>query len=393
MINLKKNKQTIKVSSKRYLSAKKFKIYIHSQIADYFMGIWANKPKPFSYTEEQKRMFMLKSVNGEADRKVPPQPEIFFNPNDKSVRYNGRKLSELPFHLIRSLRIDELYTKVLFHYNFIYAKLSCMPLNSLIADYEDCLNTYKYDKEVNLIIDALRLSSSILSVSATNIVPQIIGRLLPYTYMNPKKFANVRFLIDECESDGLRDSAFVPAFNCFHVPGGPLTYSLEAHPFAVYGIHLIMAGTQLLSVSNKFIIFDLSSGDVVRVINPQIEGIMQSLSVSPDQKYCISYTNNDLIVFCNIISGDVNVMERYPLKDLLNKKQINEKPQNNNTKQNKQQINKPLNNKNKTTTNNNQNNTKQDPKSKENLKVKDQRSRDNKGKDKSKKISFLLIKS
>jgi WD40 repeat protein len=298
------------VSSKRFLSNPKFKSYVHSQIADYFMGLWANKPKPFSYTEEQKRMFMLKSLHGEADRKVPAQPEIFYNPNDNSIRYNGRKLSELPFHLIRSARIEELYASVLFHYKFLFAKLSCMPLNSLIADYEDYLGSYKYDKEVVLVSDALRLASSILSASASNLVPQIIGRLLPYTYMNQKKFSNVRTLIQECESEGIKDCAFVPAYNCFHVPGGPLVYSLEAHPFAVYGICLMSDATQLLSVSNRFIMFDLSSGDVMRVMNPQIEGIMQSLSASSDRKYCISFTNNDQIVVCNVISGDVKVTNR-----------------------------------------------------------------------------------
>jgi hypothetical protein len=309
------HRQFIQVSMKRYLSNDDFKVYIHSQISDYFLGIWANVPKPYTYTEEQKRMFLLKSLHGEADRKVPPQPEIFVNSNDPnaSVRYNGRKLSELPFNLLRSNRIEELFNKALFHYKFLYAKLSCMPLNSLIADFEDFLNNNKFDKEVALVTDTLRLSSSILSVSATNLVPQIVGRLLPYTYIQSKKFDNIRALIGECESDGLQNSAFVPAFNCFHVPGGPLVYSLEAHPFAVYGVSLMADDTQLLSVSNKFIIFDLSSGDVVRVINPQLEGILQSLSVSPDKKYCVSYSNNDQIVICNIISGDCKISNRYVL--------------------------------------------------------------------------------
>ena len=139
----------------------------------------------------------------------------------------------------------------------------------------------------------------------------IIGRLLPYKFLNSKRFDNVRYLLDNCETDGLENSAFVPAFNCFHSPGGPLVYSLEAHPFGVYGISLMCDDTQLLSVSNKFIIFDLSSGDVVRVINPQVEGILQSLAVSPDKKYCVSFSNNDQIVVCNIIIDDVKVMSRH----------------------------------------------------------------------------------
>ena len=195
----------------------------------------------------------------------------------------------------------------------MHAKLSFMPLNSLIADFEDCLVNYKQDKEVILVLDALRLSSSLLSASATNLAPQIIGRLLPFKFIKSKRFDNVRKLLEKCETDGLENSAFVPAFNCFHSPGGPLVYSLEAHPFGVYGISLMSNDTQLLSVSNKFIIFDLSSGDVVRVINPQVEGILQALSLSEDKKYCVSFSNNDQIVVCNVVIDDVKVFARHIL--------------------------------------------------------------------------------
>lgn len=295
---------------KRFLSNPEFKKYVHSQIADYFMGIWANTPKPYSYTEEQKRMFMLKSLHGEADRKVPAQPEIFINPTDMSVRYNGRKLSELPFHLIRSKRIKELYSKVIFNYKFLFAKLSCMPLNSVLADFEDYLSNYKYNKEVVLVSDALKLSSSILTQNPSNLAPQIIGRLFPYKFKDSRKFSNVKALIEECETDGLKDCALIPAFHAFHAPGGPLIYSLESHTFAVYGIYLLNDSMQLISVSNRFIVYDLTSGDIVRIVNPQIEGIMQTLSVGPDRKHCVSYTNNDQIVIWGTISNETKIINK-----------------------------------------------------------------------------------
>jgi WD40 repeat protein len=293
-----------------FLSDSEFKKYIHNLIADYFMGIWANLPKPYTYTEQQKKMFMLKSLEGEADRKVPAQPEYTFNPADNSIWYNRRKLSELPYHLIRSKRIKELNSKVLFNYKFVYSKLCCMPLNSLLMDFEDYILNYKYNKEVALISDALRLSSSILTSIPSNLGPQLIGRLLPYYFMDPKKFKNVRYLLEQCESEGIKDCALIPAYNCFHVPGGPLVYSLEGHPFAVYGICLLSDGMQLISVSNRFIVFDLSSGDIVRMVNPQIEGIMQTLSLSTDRKYCVSYTNNDQVVVWGIITNEVRVLEK-----------------------------------------------------------------------------------
>jgi hypothetical protein len=127
----------------------------HSQMADYFLGIWGGRPKPFQFSEHQKRMFNLTTTDGEADRKVPAQPLIFAINNaaatvdTATIRYNSRKLSELPFQLIRAQREEDLYNHVLFNYDFIHAKLSCMPLNLCIFDYESALE-YVFDKEVNI---------------------------------------------------------------------------------------------------------------------------------------------------------------------------------------------------------------------------------------------------
>jgi hypothetical protein len=124
-------------------------------MADYFLGIWGGRPKPFQFTENQKRMFNLTTTDGEADRKVPAQPLIFTAKNaaaaadTSTVRYNLRKLSELPYQLIRSQREDDLYEHVLFNYEFIHAKLSSMPLNLCLFDYESALE-YSFDKEVTI---------------------------------------------------------------------------------------------------------------------------------------------------------------------------------------------------------------------------------------------------
>ena len=122
-------------------------------MADYFLGIWANRPKPFEFSERQRRMFNIDLLDSEADRKVPPQPYIFTvnNPttNTPIIRYNLRKLSELPFQLIHAHRTDDLYNHVLFNYEFVHAKLSCMPLSLCIFDYESALEV-TFDREVKL---------------------------------------------------------------------------------------------------------------------------------------------------------------------------------------------------------------------------------------------------
>ncbi|UJR21317.1 hypothetical protein I4U23_024408 [Adineta vaga] len=300
------HRQFAEVSHERYLANPDERRQYHSQMADYFLGIWAGCPKPFQFTDNQKRMFNLSSTDGEADRKVPAQPLIFTtnkgaaaNVNSSAVRYNLRKLSELPFQLILSERIEDLYHHVLFNYEFIHAKLSCMPLNSSIYDYESTFE-FNHEKEVKLMSDALRLSSSVLAADPNNLTCQIIGRLLPF-YVTCRKISS---FIDQCETIGLQHMALVPAFNTLASPGGPLVYSLEAHQFAVYGLEVVSAGQHLLTVSNKFIVFDLSSGDIVRIIDPKIEGIMTYLAVAPDQRYCVTTTISNQYIICNLLTGE-----------------------------------------------------------------------------------------
>ena len=164
--------------------------------------------------------------------------------------------------------------------------------------------------------DALRLSSSVLAADPNNLVCQIIGRLLPF-YKTCKKVAS---FIDQCESAGLQHMGLIPAFNTLASPGGPLVYSLEAHQFAVYGLEVVSAGQHLLSISNKFIVFDLSSGDIVRIIDPRIEGIMNYLSVAPDQRYCVATTISNQYIICNLLTGEY-ILKDYQVPGVNNKNQ------------------------------------------------------------------------
>jgi len=156
--------------------------------------------------------------------------------------------------------------------------------------------------------DALRLSSSVLAADPNNLACQIIGRLLPF-YTTCRKIA---LFIDQCESTGLQVMGLVPAFNTLASPGGPLVYSLEAHQFAVYGLEVVSAGQHLLTVSNKFIVFDLSSGDIVRIIDPKIEGIMTFLAIAPDQRYCVTTTISNQYIICNLLTGEFILRDYQP---------------------------------------------------------------------------------
>ncbi|CAF4288993.1 unnamed protein product, partial [Rotaria sp. Silwood2] len=195
------HRQFAEVSHERYLANPDERRIYHSNMSDYYLA----------------------SAESEADRKVPAQPLIFITSNATptvytapTVRYNLRKLSELPYQLIRAQREEDLYKNVFFNYDFMHAKLSCILLNLCIFDYESALE-FVFDKEVKLVSDALRLSSSVLASDTNNLSCQIIGRLLPF-YKTCHKIAS---LTDQSESTGLQVMGLLPAFNTLPSPGGP----------------------------------------------------------------------------------------------------------------------------------------------------------------------------
>lgn len=298
------HRQFFDACKERYFKNLNFLTIIHSNMAEYFLGTYGGgKPKPFEYSVLQKQRFHLDDIQSAADRKVPPQPLEFTDSQGKVIRYNLRKLGEMPWHLIRAHRYEDVYEQVIFNYEWLHAKLSSMPLQSVIADFEDLLN-HVYDKDVRVIADAIRLSSSILSHYPDMLAPQMTGRLLPYYSQNPK----IRGLIQQCDSCALCHCALVPAYHCLHTPSGPLQYSLEGHQFAPFGIGTSKDGKHLVSVSNKIIMWDMSSGEISRNISPGIEGIMQNLNISPNGKFAVSYTNNNQLVLCSLSTGDIKIL-------------------------------------------------------------------------------------
>jgi len=79
--------------------------------------------------------------------------------------------------------------------------------------------------------------------------------------------------------------------------GNDQQYSLEGHQFAVFGFCLTSDLRYIVSISNKFITWDLSTSDMTRDVNPGIEGIMQQLVLSPDNRFAAAYTNNNQVSY------------------------------------------------------------------------------------------------
>lgn len=170
----------------------------------------------------------------------------------------------------------------------MHAKLSSCPLQAILADFEDAAaNIEEADtrRELNLVADALRLGGAILTVYPDMLASQLIGRLLPEIGGNP----SIKMLLEACDRSGPKDSALIPLYHCLHTPGGPLKYSLEGHQFAVFGFCLTSDLRYMVSISTRFITWDLSTSDLTRDVNPGIDGIMQQLVSVQDFKSLIKY--------------------------------------------------------------------------------------------------------
>ena len=85
-------------------------IHYYSTLSEYFLGTWSKgRAKPFNYTQQQRAKLGIKGREGQADRKVTAQPLVYYDKEGYRSRFNLRKFSELPFHLIRARKFEDLF--------------------------------------------------------------------------------------------------------------------------------------------------------------------------------------------------------------------------------------------------------------------------------------------
>ncbi|XP_023233004.1 NACHT and WD repeat domain-containing protein 2-like [Centruroides sculpturatus] len=303
------HKQFRKAAEERYFKNMNVLCYFHCRFADYFLGIWGDgKMKPFKYTDIQRLRFGISDKQGMADRKVPKQPMVFESKESRQVRYNFRKFGELPFHLLRAKMYDDLYKEILFNYKWLYHKLNSCQLQAVLIDFDDARENLEDSmtvREVILVADSLRLGSAVLSQYPNMIASQLISRLLPVK----ETHKHIKLLLEQCDKESPMQCALIPAYHCLHTPGGPMKYSLEGHQFAVFSFVLTSDFRYVVSVSNRFVVWDLSTADVSQDVDPEIEGMMIGVEVSPDDKFAVAYSNYNSVITLNLINGDTNKLK------------------------------------------------------------------------------------
>ena len=89
-----------------------------------------------------------------------------------------------------------------------------------------------------------------------------------------------------------------------------MKFSLEGHNFAIFGFELTSGGRYVISVSNKFLTWDLASSEICRDVDPHIEGLMLGLAVSKDWKTAAAFTSINQVVVLDVMLGCVVLIER-----------------------------------------------------------------------------------
>ena len=136
------------------------------------------------------------------------------------------------------------------------------------------------------IVEQLRLWHSLLAPPGVRQVPPLLAGL-----------------VQQCDTRAPHHNALVPAFHCLHTPGGSLRFSLEGHQFAVFGFRLTTDHKHVVSISNRFITFDLSTGSQSSHVYPGVEGLMLGLDLSPDNKLVVAYNSSGQILLLDMLTS------------------------------------------------------------------------------------------
>ena len=59
----------------------------------------------------------------------------------------------------------------------------------------------------------------------------------------------------------------------------------------------------MISVSNKFLTWDLASSEICRDVDPLLEGLMLGLAVSPDNRTAAAFTSINQVVVLDVMLG------------------------------------------------------------------------------------------
>ena len=270
------HRKFVEVCRLRYLQDKQRKVDTHKLLADYFLGLWSNKKKPYTVVSHGNKS---KTVH-KAKRHVISQP-LTFGETNGNVNYNRRKYDQVPQHLYFAGRFQEFSDHIIFNYDWLYNKTKALSLDYVLHDF--LLNP---GVETSLVERALRDAHPYIREDKESLVTELTGRLLPYYNTN----TDIRSLINQCDKNGVDHCGIVPTIAYHCVPGSPLKYTLTC-PANPESITLVGATSRYLLVkqASKTTLYpyDLVTGEYL----PEIIASAGQVHHTPDGKHLVIIDN------------------------------------------------------------------------------------------------------
>ncbi|KAK2152117.1 hypothetical protein LSH36_339g02004 [Paralvinella palmiformis] len=308
-----------------YLANTTSNVLCHTLLAEYFMGIWANVPKPYKDKTNQVK---------EAHRFVAKQPVQFDN-----KEYNLRKLSQLPYHLVKACKLDFLKRDVVCNYEFLLAKISAVGVSSVLQDLKMAQMAFPTDEDIAIVLETLQLSRHAIQRHPKELAGQLIGRLHINVAANERvlsqakemlsakqldndsipmvatlvemlekvilyqnlKYQNLLGLLSQARQSSI--SVIVPHTACLIKPGGQLLHNLSAHHETINTLTVTSKGNILITGAddNTVKISDVCSGEVL--MSCLIDSDIMYISLYPDDSRLVASTIQGSVYVIDVAVG------------------------------------------------------------------------------------------
>ncbi|XP_019381394.1 PREDICTED: NACHT and WD repeat domain-containing protein 2 [Gavialis gangeticus] len=303
-----------------YLIAQKLYLYneedlheMHTNMAEYFLGVWSGGRRKSFYNNDQYLNGCLnndRNMNDEDkhcidqtafDRQSPEQPWVFqCNTLEPDIFFvNHRKMTELIHHLTRCGRTDDLLYGVIMNFSWLYTMIKIGQFDKALSDVELAYN-YSQEKELKFLASTLRSIKFKVTKYPGSLSAELQQRLLPVVSSLPK----LRHLLLECDKDGPKYCSIVPLHSSMDV-----TYSPERLPLSSSCMHV----TEILPTFNpSTVIAALENGSIstwdveTRQLLRQITtapSVILGMKLTSDEKYLVvATTKNTLLIYDNLNS-------------------------------------------------------------------------------------------
>lgn len=185
-----------------YMSDKSVSQTIHSNLADFFLGRWA---------DGEKNMYAdTHGAKIATERHCASQPSKY---QIQGLLYNIRKLSELPYHLSASNRTTELESLCLYNFAFLSDKSQALSLRAVLRDFALPGGLEASDH----VLKALQASFASVTRNSSELASQLVARLsgiLPT--QNRDALLVVETLVDQAREVASKQDTFsmIPARAC-----------------------------------------------------------------------------------------------------------------------------------------------------------------------------------